>query len=166
MLAVILHSKPVQLFFKMASITQILNDIKDFAESERPLEYLLIAVNEAKADFQNRIFNSESGAKDSKGKGLGAYSNSYAKYRVAKGRQAKVVDLEFTGSLRRDFKVIKDDTLIKIIAPSETELKKIEYLEKNYKTKIFTLDEEEYRRYSEKASRLFIGELINIWNNE
>ena len=144
----------------------MLNNIKDFAESEKPLEYLLIAVNEAKADFQNRIFNSESGAKDSKGKGLGTYSNSYAKYRQSKGRQAKVVDLEFTGSLRRDLKVVKDGTTVKIVVPSETELKKIEYLENNYKTKIFTLDEDEYKKYSEKVYSLFIGELINICNNE
>ncbi|CAA7387090.1 hypothetical protein [Chryseobacterium fistulae] len=150
----------------MNAITQTLLNIKEFAEGEKPLDYILIAVNEAKAEFQNRIFNSEEGAKDDKAKGLGKYTNAYARYRIAKGRQAKVIDLELTGSLRRDIKVIKNQSQVLIIIISDVELEKLEHLERMYTTKIFSLNKQEYERYAEKAAELFIGELIHIFNNE
>lgn len=150
----------------MNAITQTLQNIIEFAESEKPLDFLLIAVNEAKADFQNRIFNSEEGAKDTKGKGLGKYSNPYASYRQAHGRQAKVVDLEFTGSLRREFKVVKTEDKVFINIISDSELRKAEYLEENYKTKIFSLNEEEQNIYKRKSNDLFIREIKKICKNE
>jgi len=150
----------------MNAITQTLLNIKEFAESEKPLDFLLIAVNEAKADFQNRIFNSEDGAKDAKGKGLGKYSNSYARYRQAKGRQAKAVDLEFTGSLRREIKVVKTEDKVLINIVSAFELRKAEYVEENYKTKIFTLNDDEHNIYKRKSNDLFLREIKKICRNE
>ena len=63
------------------STKSILKSLKEFANSEVPMDLLLVAVNETKAEMQNRIFNSEKGAKDVQGKGLGNYSNAYANYR-------------------------------------------------------------------------------------
>ncbi|MCQ4139234.1 hypothetical protein [Chryseobacterium sp. EO14] len=149
----------------MGTLSEKLLKLQEFAESGVPLDLILIAVNETKANFQNRIFNSEEGAKDAKGKGLGKYSNRYAKYRQAKGRQTKVVDLELTGSLRRDFKVLKNENNIAIKVTSESEQKKVKYLEENYKTKIFSLNDEEYNACLNKSARLILDEIINIYKN-
>ena len=150
----------------MLPFTKILTDLKDFAQSEVPLDLLFISVNEVRADFTNRAFNSETGSKDNKGKGLGKYSNSYAKYRESKGRQKKVVDLEFTGSLRRDLKVIRtNDTTISMQLLSPAERKKAEYLEANYKTTIFELSDEEYSSVFEKSATLFNREIKEIIEN-
>lgn len=149
----------------MGSLTDILKQIKDFAESEKPVDYIVIATNETKAEFQNRVFNSEEGAKDTKGKGLGKYSNPYAKYRRSKGRQSAVVDLEFTGSLRRDIRVVKNDNVIQMAFTSDKETKKRGYLEEMYKTNIFSLNEEEYEKLTDKASNLILTEIEEIFNN-
>ena len=150
----------------MLQFNKILTGLKDFAESERPLDLLFVAVNETKADFTNRAFNSETGSKDAKGKGLGKYSNGYASYRASKGRQIKNVDLELTGSLRRDLKVIRsNDTTISMIFLSPEEQKKIAYLESNYKTPIFETSETEQNAVFEKSLTLINTEIKQIIEN-
>ena len=150
----------------MLQFNKILTGLKDFAESEVPLDLLFVAVNETKADFTNRAFNSETGSKDAKGKGLGKYSNGYASYRASKGRQIKNVDLELTGSLRRDLKVIRsNDTTISMFFLSPEEQKKIAYLESNYKTSIFELSETEQNAVFEKSLTLINTEIKEIIEN-
>lgn len=150
----------------MINFNKILTGLKDFAESEVPLDLLFIAVNETKAEFTNRAFNSESGSKDVKGKLLGKYTDRYAKLRESKGRKTKVVDLEFTGSLRRDLKVIRsNDTTISMLYLSPEEQKKIGYLENNYKTSIFELSESEQLSVFEKSTTLINKEIKDIIEN-
>jgi hypothetical protein len=150
----------------MLQFNKILTGLKDFAESEIPLDLLFVAVNETKADFTNRAFNSETGSKDAKGKGLGKYSNVYASYRISKGKQIKNVDLEFTGSLRRDLKVIRsNDTTISMLYLSPDEQKKIGYLETNYKTSIFELSNDEQNSVFEKSLTLINREIKEIIEN-
>ena len=150
----------------MLQFNKILTGLKDFAESEVPLDLLFVAVNETKAEFTNRAFNSETGSKDAKGKGLGKYSNGYASYRSSKGRQIKNVDLELTGSLRRDLKVIRsNDTTISMVYLSPEEQKKIGYLENNYKTSIFELSETEQNSVFEKSLTLINREIKEIIEN-
>lgn len=146
----------------MLNFSKILKEIKTFAESETPLDFLLIAVNETKAEFTNRAFNSEQGSKDNKGKGLGNYSNSYASFRASKGRQNKKVDLELTGSLRRDLKTIRKENSISMQFLSADEVKKIGYLETKYKTTIFELSEDEKLSVKNKANTLFVGKINEI----
>lgn len=157
----------------MNNITKALLNIKEFAESEKPLDFLLIAVNEAKAEFQNRIFNSEEGAKDVKGKKLfsriskeSKYSNPYVKYRRSKGRQTNYIDLEFTGSLRRDIKVLKTEDKVFIDIISGFELSKVAHLENLYNTNIFSLNNDEKEIYKRKSNDLFIREIKKICKNE
>jgi len=149
----------------MVTFSKILKEVRDFAESEVPLDLLLIAVNESKAEFTNRVFNSESGTKDTKGKGLGKYSNSYANYRRSIGRQTNNVDLELTGSLRRDLKTIRKENSISMQFLATDEVKKIGYLETQYKTPIFDLSEEEKNGVNQKANKLFMNEINNIIKN-
>jgi hypothetical protein len=146
----------------MVNFSKILKEVRDFAESEVPLDLLLIAVNESKAEFTNRVFNSESGTKDTKGKGLGKYSNSYASYRRSIGRQTNNVDLELTGSLRRDLKSIRKENSISMQFLATDEVKKIGYLETQYKTRIFDLNEEEKKGVFTKANTLFMNEINQI----
>lgn len=149
----------------MVNFSKILKEVRDFADSEVPLDLLLIAVNESKAEFVNRAFNSESGSKDIKGKGLGTYSNAYAEYRKSLGRQTKVIDLELTGSLRRDLKTIKKDNSISLQYLSNDEVKKIVDLEKRYKSTIFELSEDEQNSVFQKANTLFSREITEIIKN-
>jgi hypothetical protein len=146
----------------MVNFSKILKEVRDFAESEVPLDLLLIAVNESKAEFTNRVFNSESGTKDTKGKGLGKYSNSYASYRLSIGRQINNVDLELTGSLRRDLKTIRKENSISMRFLATDEVKKIGYLETQYKTSIFDLNEDEKKGVFTKANALFMNEINQI----
>jgi hypothetical protein len=150
----------------MLQFNKILTGLKEFAESEVPLDLLFVAVNEIKAEFTNRAFNSETGSKDAKGKGLGKYSNGYASYRISKGKQAKVVDLEFSSSLRKDIKVIRsNDTTISMLYLSPDEQKKIGYLESNYKTSIFELSNDEQNSVFEKSLTLINREIKQIIEN-
>ncbi len=147
------------------STLSILKQLKEFANSEVPLDLLLISVNETKAEMQNRIFNSEKGAKDVKQKSLTPYSKAYAKYRKDLGRQVKYKDLELTGALRRELETIKTDGSIKILIRSEKEVKKATYLEQQEKKTIFALSEEEEQAVFEKASILFSREIKQILDN-
>ncbi len=149
----------------MINFSKILKEVKDFAQSELPLDLLLIAVNETKADFANRAFNSESGSKDINGKRLGKYSNNYASYRRSLGRQTKSVDLELTGSLRRALKVVRKSDSIAIQFVANNELQKAGYLESRYKTRIFELNNEEKQAINQKANKSFMNEINNIISN-
>lgn len=149
----------------MVNFSKILKEVRDFAESEVPLDLLLIAVNETKAEFTNRVFNSESGTKDTKGKGLGTYSNGYASYRRSIGRQTKHVDLELTGSLRRELKTVRKQNSISMQYLATDEVKKIGYLESQYKTRIFDLTKEEKESVNKKANTLFSKQITQIIKN-
>lgn len=149
----------------MVNFTKILEGVRDFADSEKPLDLLLIAVNETKADFTNRVFNSEQGAKDIKGKGLGNYSNSYSEYRKSLGRQTKFVDLELTGSLRRNLQLIRSNTSISMQFRDPLEVEKVLKLEKQYKKTIFELSTDEKNSVNTKANSLFIKEITQIIND-
>ena len=147
------------------STKSILKSLKEFANSEVPMDLLLVAVNETKAEMQNRIFNSEKGAKDVQGKGLGNYSNAYANYRKKLGRQVKYKDLELTGALRRELETVRSDDNIKIVIRSESEVKKAKYIEEQEKQTIFALSEEEQKLVGEKANILFSREIEKIIEN-
>jgi hypothetical protein len=149
----------------MLNFLKILQDLKDFADSEVPLDLLFIAVNETKAEVANRIFNSETGTTAKDGKKLRAYSQGYAEYRRSLGRQTKVVDLELTGSLRRELKVFKKNESITMGFLSKTETKKIGYLEKGYKKTIFEANKDEVASVNEKANKLFLNEIKTILEN-
>jgi hypothetical protein len=149
----------------MFNFNKILQGLKDFAESEVPLDLLYISANEINAEFQNRVFNSEEGAKDTTGKGLGGYSNSYAKKRLKAGRQIKFKDLEFTGSLRRSIRTGRAENEVQILITSGLEVKKAIDLEKQTKKNIFNLSDSEIESFNEKSIKLFNNEIEEIIKN-
>lgn len=124
-------------------IRSLLNDLKDWAGSEMPVDIVVQSVEQTRFELSKRVFNSKQGAKDVKGQGLGTYSNSYAKYREAKGRQTKVVDLVFDGSLQNSIETVRNGKRIVIAVKSEKEREKIKYLEEQYKKNIFDLSKDE-----------------------
>jgi hypothetical protein len=127
----------------MLKIEKLLNELKAWAVSERPLDILVQAVEQGRGEMSVRVFNSEVGTKDVNGAGLGKYSNSYAKQRSRSGRQSKVKDLEFTGALRRDIRTVRNGKNILIAAPSIDERKKISYIEEQSAKNIFDLSKNE-----------------------
>jgi hypothetical protein len=149
----------------MFEFEKILKGLREFAESEVPLDLLFISANEVKADFQNRVFNSEDGSKDRTGKGLGGYSNKWAKVRREAGRQTKFKDLEFTGSLRRSIRTARTDDEIQILITSSLEVKKAVDLERITRKDIFSLSDSEIESFTEKSVKLFNNEIKEIINN-
>jgi hypothetical protein len=145
-------------------IENVLNELKGWALSERPLDIMTQAVEQGRSEFMNRVFNSEVGAKDINSKGLGKYSNPYADYRKSLGRQTKVVDLNLTGSLFRDIKTVRSEGGITIAVPSVTEREKIADLERRYRKNIFDLNESEKKTIKtvlKKNYDLDIKDIIN-----
>lgn len=125
------------------TVKKLLEELVVWAEGERPLDIVVQAVEQGRSAMAIRIFNDQRGTKDIVGKGLGKYSNPYAELRKARGLQAKVIDLNFTGSLQRDIKTVRNGEKITIAVPSEGERKKIGYIEKRYNTNIFDLSKDE-----------------------
>jgi len=149
----------------MFDFEKIMLNLRSFAESEVPLDLLFICANEVKAEFENRVFNSEVGAKDKTGKGLGGYSNQYAKVRKEEKRQTEYKDLEFTGSLRRSIKTVRSEIEAQILIGSPLEVTKAVNLEKQTKKDIFSLSSEEIQSCEEKAIKLFNNEIKEIIQN-
>lgn len=146
-------------------IVEILGKIKAWAESDRPIDIMFLAVNEVSADFQLRIFNDQIGYRDTKGNApKPTYSDPYKKVRAKAGRQTNVVDLEFTGALRRSIKTVREQTGVKFVLSSEQEAKISTYLEKYRGTKIFDLSESELKRITEIAVELMAKDLKEIFN--
>lgn len=145
-------------------VEKALNELKNWALSERPLDIIVQAVEQGRGQFMNRVFNSETGAKDITGKGLGKYSNPYAEYRKSLGRQTKVVDLNLTGSLFREIKTVQVEGAVTIAVPSAFERDKIADLERRYRKNIFDLNESEkdlIKITIKKNQDLDIKEIIN-----
>jgi hypothetical protein len=145
-------------------IKEVIQGLKNWANSSAPIDHFVQATKAGEAIMKNRIFNSESGAKDLKGKGLGKYSNPYAKYREKKGRQTRVVDLELTGSLRRGIDTAREADRVAIAVPDNTEAKKIEYLEGNYNVSIFGLTKAEKDFVIDQVSINFENDIKRIIN--
>jgi hypothetical protein len=143
-------------------IRQVFESLKDYVESGKALDRIVLSVNQGKSDLQTRVFNSEKGAKDVQGSGLGKYSNTYAKYRQNNGRQTNVVDLEYTGSLRRNFQVTQVGTRAVIVVPDSKERQKIGYLETQYKKNIFSLSKEEKLDINKRATILITEDITEI----
>jgi hypothetical protein len=147
-------------------ITEILKRLKKYGESTTPVDNIVVAMNQTRGMVLNRIFNSERGTKDVNGAGLGKYSNAYAKYRQSKGRQTNVIDLEFTGSLRRDIKVVQSDNKVAIAIVSNTERLKSSYLEKNFRKDIFSVSVDERKEFNRVLSKLFAEDINFILEGE
>lgn len=146
----------------MINFIEVINGLKDYIQSSEPLDTILIAVNESKAEITNRIFNSEKGTKDVKGTDLKAYSKEYAKYRQSLGRQIKNVDLELTGSLRRNLKTVRRDKNFTIQFDSQTEISKIKDIEKKYNKVIFDSTEEETNNLVKKVNEYLLKDLARV----
>jgi len=143
--------------------------IKEKALSIDLSEALVIGVNAAKATMQVRIFNR---GEDAGNVSLGSYRgpkksvskkqfegrkieflfgqvddirlSQYEKKRVAKGRQIRYKDLEFTGTLRRGIVVIKESTIRVVCSIPDEDLYKIARgQEKQINAEIFSLSDEE-----------------------
>jgi hypothetical protein len=145
-------------------IEKVLESLKQYAESPAPINNIVAAMNQGGASFKNRVFNSEAGTKDVVGMGLGKYSNSYAAYRESKGRQTKAVDLELTGSLRRDIKVVEAGGVVRLIVQSPFERQKVGKLEKLYKKNIFDLNTKEKTEVNGVLSKLISEDIKEILN--
>lgn len=144
-------------------ITNWLEKVRDYAKSEKPLDNILLAVNDTRSKMQNRIFNSEAGTKDSKDKKISKpYSNPYKEVRKGKGLQVKNVDLEFTGETRRELKTIRDGSRTIIGIPSALVAQRTIYLEKMYDTVIFDATKEELTHAKTKAMELIKQDLYEL----
>ena len=175
----------------MFEFEKILKGLKEFAESEVPLDLLFISANEVKADFQNRVFNSEDGSKDRTGKGLGKYSKkklplffykksdlydkidelkyedglSYSTFRELSGRQNKVKDLELTSSLRRSIRTARTDEEVNILISSSVEIEKAKNIESQSGKDIFSFSDSEIESFQYKSDKLFNNEIKEIIKN-
>lgn len=152
------------------SFEKYLIEIKQYAESEKLIDAIFNSIVYLKGIMQIRIFNSESGAKDSTnnkltGKGYATYSAQYAKKRQAFGRQVANIDLEFTGNLRNSLEVIiESDNIILGIQNFEAE-QAANGLEKRYKKEIFKPTEEELDETEQYLFALIEQDLEEIYNN-
>lgn len=147
-------------------VKQILQRLVDYGESTAPVDNIVFAMNQTRGAVSNRIFNSEAGTKDVSGAGLGKYSNSYAEYRKSKGRQANVVDLEFTGSLRRNLQVVQLQNKVTLAVVSNTERLKVGYLEKQYRKDIFSVSSNERNEFFQSLNELYKQDIKNILTGE
>jgi hypothetical protein len=146
-------------------ILEILTKIKQWADSDRPIDIMIIALNEVNADYQNRIFNSEQGYRDTKGNApQPTYSNPYAEKRSNAGRQIKHVDFEFTGALRRSINLVRESTGVKLVLNSAQEARIAQYLELQRNTKIFDLSENEKKELSTKVASQMVKDLKQIFD--
>lgn len=144
-------------------VIEWLEKVKEYANSEKPLDNILLAVNDTRSKMQNRIFNSESGTKDSKDKKITkAYSNPYKEVRKSKGLQVKNVDLEFTGETRRELKTIRDGRRTIIGIPSALVAQRTIYLEKMYDSIIFEPTKEELNHARDTAIKLIKEDLYEL----
>lgn len=171
----------------MLKATKILNDLYDYADSGAMDEHLFQSMNETSAVIQGRIFDSEKGAHDSKGKALGSYSTGYAKYRASLGFNSIKKDLELSGDTRRSIKTEKvgkggriflDDSIsipkqrksskkVSTIHPITTIQKAKfiqEYQNKKGNDEIFKASDSEREYFYEKARQLIKEDLQNLIN--
>jgi hypothetical protein len=127
----------------MLRVRKLLEELVDWAEGERPLDIVVQGVEQGRGLMMKRVFNSEQGAKDVTGQGLGKYSNSYAQRRQGMGLQAKVIDLTYTESLFRDVKTVRNAEKITIAIQSQENREKVGFIENRYKKNIFDLSKSE-----------------------
>ena len=148
-------------------IIEKLNRLREWANSERPVDLLFIALNEVSAEMSNRIFNSEKGYRDIYGNApKPTYSDPYKKVRenYKPARQTKVVDFELTGSLRRSLDTVRDANNIKIVLRNDAEALISKYLEKYRGTIVFEMSEDELKLFNQIASELLIKDIKKIFN--
>lgn len=148
----------------MNDLQKILLRLRAWTDSTAPINNIVQGMNQGKSAMQNRIFNSEQGTKDVSGRGLGTYSDPYKKYRQKRGRQTAHVDLELTGSLRRDIKVIQENAKVAIAVPSSLERAKIGYLEKQFSTTIFDITSDEKQEIMDVIEYNFGQDIKQIIN--
>lgn len=90
-----------------------------------------LAADQLQTDIMKRIFEIGS---DANGKviknGIG-YTDAYAKYRRAVGRQVTKIDLQLTGDLMRSITRVDTTQGVNVIFNNDFEAEKARYLEKN-----------------------------------
>ena len=148
-------------------ILQVLTKIKEWANSDRPIDILFIAVNEVSADFQIRVFNDQIGYRDIYGNApKPTYSDPYKKVRANYNppKQTNVVDFQLSESLRRSIKTVREQTGVKLVLSTAQEAKISAFIEQYRGTKIFELSEEENKRVSEIAIELMLKDIKAIFN--
>lgn len=144
----------------------ILKDITDYINNEGYSDIVLIALNEAKGTMQNRIFDSSDGSKDVTGKPMAnnaktgqAYSVSWGQVRKSYGRQTKVKDFSFTGSLVKSIQIVQEGGKYKITMSDSA---KANLIEKNEGKDIFSLSDEEQEVFKDVFRELFMQDLKKI----
>lgn len=170
----------------MIDLVRKLRQIRDYANSEVPLDRMIIAVNEGQADLKQRVFSEENG--------LGTYSEnklplfyfenkgrrkidldkkkypkgiSYKDFRSLNGLQTDHVDLEFTGDLRRSISTVKvNTTTISIEIRDNDNIKKANYLEAMYKSVIFAPNQDEKQRMIDSIREYISNDIKAILRNE
>jgi len=178
----------------MFDIIRKLNELKSYANSEKPLDKMIIAINEGQAEIKLRVFNSETGTKDVDGATLGTYSDnklplfffedkarrkvnldkkkykhgiSYKDWRSLNGLQSKVVDLEFSGDLRRSISTVKiNTTTIAVEIRDNENIKKANYLENMFSSSIFEASEKEKNEIMENIRLYISNDIKSILRNE
>lgn len=165
----------------MDKLEKYIGALIDYAENELPID-LRFAVKQGASAMKRRIFNQNTGTKDVKGKGLGNYSNKYAKQRANAGYQANKKDLEVSGDLRRSIEdegtpngakiFINESSSVNPLAkgkakkPIKNQLK-AGYIEKYHTTsnandKIFALNADESELVEQTADELVLEKLTEI----
>lgn len=143
---------------------------------------LVVGVNAAKAAMQFRIFSK---GLDAGGTSIGSYAgpkkkqpkerfegrdvdflfgdvgeiklSDYEKKRVAKGRQIRYKDLEFTGALRRGMVIIKESSVLVVCSiPNEKLYNIAKWQEEHIHASIFSLSDSE-----RELMRTNIMEIVN-----
>lgn len=135
------------------------NNLNSFADNIKIFanEAINAGIDEAENQIQTRIFNDNL---DINGKSFGKYrSKEYKALRLSLGRQIAVKDLQFTGNLFQEG-IIKDYDSKQLLFKSELDIEKARTQERQLKTKIFELSEEEVDIVVEVIDEVFI-ELFN-----
>ena len=155
-------------------IGKYLNCVVDYVEGGGVIGRLGIATEQARFDFLDRVFDVE-GSKDSEGKGLGGYSNPYAKIRDKAGLTTGRKTLEFTGDLKRSIESdigVKDNTIEIFISDKGGDLSQrkagyINELQKNKRgnAEVFRLKEETIDKIFQEADILITKDINDIAND-
>ena len=116
------------------------------------------SLNNLEGTMETRIFGSGKQGEDANGnviKGGKPYSESYAEFRRASGKQSEYIDLIFTGNLLRSIKVIEDTQGGKIIFSNADGANKAEDIERKFRQVIFAATTEEANKTFDDFERLF-----------
>jgi hypothetical protein len=152
------------------SLKKYFNDLLDYFQGADFQQDLEFSVTQGKDKMVQRIFNSQEGGKDIKGKTLGSYSDPYAAFRERTGRQGKKKDFDYNSSLRGSIRVGSEDNTGSVFIENAFSQELAGYLtvyqkEKKSNLDIFAFSEEENEYTKQFLDELVVESITKIGDN-